>query len=221
MKTCPCCKEIKPKTEFSTNKSKKDGVQSHCKLCRNQYKKQYTIDNPRYFADKSIVYRKLNIDKIKETRAQSYVINRIAILERNRKWAESNPDKVRSSNKKWYQNNIERKLASCHKRRALILKSKGTYVVGDIETMMIKQGNKCVYCHIDLSMNNRNSYHIDHILPLVLGGSNFPTNLQLLCPKCNVAKGAKHPDEYERVIGCNRVSNANVSLLKEKPVSEL
>jgi len=41
--------------------------------------------------------------------------------------------------------------------------------------------------------------HIDHMVPLANGGGNDPTNLQLLCNKCNLAKGAKLieiPDEF-------------------------
>lgn len=37
---------------------------------------------------------------------------------------------------------------------------------------------------------------IDHILPLALGGTHSPANLQVLCRPCNRSKGAKHPDEW-------------------------
>lgn len=39
-------------------------------------------------------------------------------------------------------------------------------------------------------------YHVDHIQPLALGGSNDKTNLQLLCPTCNTKKSAKHPIDF-------------------------
>jgi len=35
------------------------------------------------------------------------------------------------------------------------------------------------------------SWHIDHITPVILGGSNALGNLQLACRKCNLRKGAK------------------------------
>ena len=33
--------------------------------------------------------------------------------------------------------------------------------------------------------------HIDHIVPIAKGGKTVPSNLQVLCSKCNGAKGAK------------------------------
>jgi len=33
--------------------------------------------------------------------------------------------------------------------------------------------------------------HIDHVLPVSAGGTNDPDNLQVLCAKCNLSKGAK------------------------------
>ena len=34
-------------------------------------------------------------------------------------------------------------------------------------------------------------YHVDHIRALADGGANDRTNLQLLCPTCNIKKGAR------------------------------
>jgi 5-methylcytosine-specific restriction endonuclease McrA len=38
--------------------------------------------------------------------------------------------------------------------------------------------------------------HVDHILPLALGGDNRRKNIQLLCPTCNLSKGAHHPIDH-------------------------
>ena len=37
--------------------------------------------------------------------------------------------------------------------------------------------------------------HIDHIVPVAKGGKTVPSNLQVLCSKCNSSKGAKLVDE--------------------------
>jgi len=51
---------------------------------------------------------------------------------------------------------------------------------------------KCIVCQCGI----KNGYHLDHIMPLALGGTNISTNLQLLCPPCNWKKNAKHPVDF-------------------------
>ncbi len=35
-------------------------------------------------------------------------------------------------------------------------------------------------------------YHVDHIVPLALGGDEWDlANLELSCPRCNLSKGAR------------------------------
>lgn len=51
---------------------------------------------------------------------------------------------------------------------------------------------KCAICRTGI----KRKYHVDHIVPLALGGEHKPENIQLLCPTCNVRKSAKHPVDY-------------------------
>jgi len=44
-KRCSKCGEIKPVSEFSKNKSKKDGLQDWCKTCLNEGNKRYYEDH--------------------------------------------------------------------------------------------------------------------------------------------------------------------------------
>ncbi len=66
----------------------------------------------------------------------------------------------------------------------------------EIGLLMCKQDAHCVYCGMLLS----GDYHIDHKTPVSRGGSNDIENLQILCPTCNVKKGAKTHDEYVAII---------------------
>lgn len=49
---------------------------------------------------------------------------------------------------------------------------------------------RCVFCLCDLSglIATDRRLHIDHIVPLNRGGSNDPSNFQLLCEDCNLEK---------------------------------
>jgi 5-methylcytosine-specific restriction endonuclease McrA len=40
--------------------------------------------------------------------------------------------------------------------------------------------------------------HVDHIMPVALGGSGDLRNLQFLCPDCNFRKNKMHPDDWEQ-----------------------
>ncbi len=35
MKRCPDCKETKPRTEFVSNRARRDGLSTYCRLCTN------------------------------------------------------------------------------------------------------------------------------------------------------------------------------------------
>lgn len=56
-----------------------------------------------------------------------------------------------------------------------------------IHRMFLSQDGACAYCDEDLE-----SYHIEHIIPLICGGSNNIDNLVLSCPQCNLKAGKKY-----------------------------
>lgn len=86
--------------------------------------------------------------------------------------------------------------ASSHRRRARLKNAEGEFTADDIYNIFVKQGGLCTGCLTNLIFS---TYHADHIMPLALGGSNWPENIQLLCPTCNLEKNAKHPDEWEKI----------------------
>ena len=82
-------------------------------------------------------------------------------------------------------------------RRARELGAPGSHSRSDIVDMLSRQGHRCAACSTSLA----DGYHVDHIMPLCLGGSNDRANLQALCPSCNSKKGRKHPDRWAREVG--------------------
>lgn len=56
--------------------------------------------------------------------------------------------------------------------------------------MAAAQGMICPWCGCDLPPGLSGT-HVDHIIPVSLGGPDYAWNLQLLHGRCNRAKGTK------------------------------
>lgn len=62
------------------------------------------------------------------------------------------------------------------------------------ESVLAKTGGKCTYCAVLLTTDDANSpdaYQPDHVLPVVLGGSDDVGNLVPSCRSCNAKKRAR------------------------------
>jgi 5-methylcytosine-specific restriction endonuclease McrA len=57
----------------------------------------------------------------------------------------------------------------------------------DLERLGEAQGWRCAVCGCPI----RHQYHLDHKRPLAKGGRHRLDNLQLLCPRDNLAKGSR------------------------------
>jgi len=118
----------------------------------------------------------------------------------------SDPERARQATKEWTTNNKERKRAygkmyaqtdkfkkSCtihrHRRRARLRIASGNFTKKDIARLHNKQKRRCYYC----GKKYKKKFHIDHYVPLARKGSNWPSNLRITCPRCNLSKGAKLP----------------------------
>jgi 5-methylcytosine-specific restriction endonuclease McrA len=44
------------------------------------------------------------------------------------------------------------------------------------------------------------NFHVDHILPWSRGGQTKLSNLQMLCPTCNLRKGSRNDDDTKMAI---------------------
>ena len=64
-----------------------------------------------------------------------------------------------------------------------------------IPRLLASQLYRCVACGTDI--HPPQPYHLDHIFPIARGGMHDDSNLQCLCPPCNISKGAKLPAEWK------------------------
>lgn len=112
-------------------------------------------------------------------------------------WSKAHPGAVRAATYRHRERNPDYWRAPNHARRARERDAKGRFSNGDIQEIRRKQKDRCAYCRKNL----RGKGSVDHIQPLINGGTNWPKNLQLVCVSCNSKKKDKCPVAFATEIG--------------------
>jgi len=202
-KICKGCLQEKDLSQFYPRKRYKYGVDSKCNKCRCAEVKESA---PKY-AEKTKVAQKIwqanNKDYVKQRNKQKYdaIKHDSEFIAQNKAkskaWYEANKDK-----RKEYINKNKDKVrlldrAYSSKRRAIIKNCQESFTAKQIKELHQQQSYACKICKCCI----KHKYHVDHIMPLKLGGGNGIDNIQLLCPLCNLRKGSKHPDQFMQELG--------------------
>ena len=122
-KLCNCCKIIKDVNEFHKNKSKKDGLQEHCKFCRNlksqknkekrkKYRREWYLKNSDKIKTITKLKYHLNKDTINKKKKEIYSKDesvRAKYKEQQKKYYENNKELFSRNAKLWTENNKERR----------------------------------------------------------------------------------------------------------------
>ena len=151
----------------------------------------------------SVVYRASNREKVN---AQIYAWNaanrekvnartaawKLANPEKIKTYVEANSEKLKAQSIAWRKANPDAVRIFYQNRRARKLENGGTLSKGLSAKLFKLQKGKCPCCKQALG----NDYHLDHIVPMALGGSNTDDNIQLLRATCNHQKHAKHPIDF-------------------------
>lgn len=118
-------------------------------------------------------------------------------LDRTKKWRDKNKAHLKEYDRKCKEKNPELKRLYENRRRAKKTGAGGHHTLQQIKEMLLKQACKCINCLANISKK----YEIDHIQPISKGGSNWISNIQLLCPLCNHKKNAKDPFQWAKEQG--------------------
>jgi 5-methylcytosine-specific restriction endonuclease McrA len=135
----------------------------------------------------SAAYRAANLEKVRARDLAYAAANREKARARIVAWRIANPERARASAASYHAAHPEKARAFHANRRARKRAAEGRYTAEQVADLFAKQRGKCACCRKSLKA----AYHIDHIVALALGGSNWISNIQLLCPSCNLSKGAK------------------------------
>lgn len=234
-KTCSKCDRTLPVSDFSSNKTRRDGLQDRCKACNRAYaeankerirarKRARYAENADEQRARSLAYRAANLDRVRAydrertskrrewkmayDRAR-YAANKEQDNERSRLYRLANHDRLRTAAHTKYAMNpeaVKRRVrawivahpvearAQSQRRRGRERSAEGTHTAADLQAQYERQRSRCYWCGQTID----SEYHVDHIVPLSKGGSNWPENLVIACPQCNQSKGDKLPHEWPK-----------------------
>lgn len=196
-KTCTKCGKTKPATPdfFSRTARGPTGLLPRCKTCMKAYQQAIYAANPalrRKAAERAAAWTKKNGRKpFKDLPAKAKQLRYAA----TRRWETKNPTVRPQVEKRWRDNNPHKVKAKIHRQRARKVNAVGAFTARDVALKLKRQKNRCYWCKVPLG-----HYHVDHVVPLVLGGTNFPANIVCACAPCNLRKGGLPPEEFKALL---------------------
>lgn len=210
-KICCLCKKEKQLDEFYKCSSYPDKHQYRCKTCQ---KMVANTDKKRSYArqygktKKGLLVNRLAARKYHNSKRSQEIHN--AWRERNKEKISrqrkihylENQDRIKAYHKIYYIGNKEK--AKIHRRKRKALK-RGVYHEPYTDAQIFNRDNWiCGICgqkiNKRLKWPNPRSKSIDHIIPMIKGGSDSPINLQASHLRCNLSKHAGNGGQL-RLIG--------------------
>lgn len=175
-------------------------AEENAEKLRDMGRLRYMLGDPEKRSAYQREYRADNLDLLREYDRQRYTARAEYVRLKARLHTEANPDGYKARQLAWRLANPEKVRANTRNQDARRRNAEGCHTKEDILAMYATQRGRCKVC--DASFDTV-KYHVDHIIALASGGSNWPSNLQLLCAPCNLSKGAKDFNDWwlERLLG--------------------
>ena len=155
---------------------------------RKAYNAAYRAENRGQAKATQAAYYAANQEQAKATQAAYYAANR----EQAKAYNAANREQAKAYNAAYRTANLEACRINSQNYKAKKRANGGTLSKGVSEKLFKLQQGKCPCCNELLGEN----YHLDHILPIHLGGPNIDSNMQLLRQVCNLQKSAQHPIDF-------------------------
>ena len=192
-----------------------------CAQCNRDRVKKWIADNPEKAKASHRDYNATHkLERAAWRKARGEVQRAICRI-RSARWVKNNPERHRAQQHRWKRDNKEQRRISARRYylantekiaqygraysiahrdkgatnsrnyKARLRAVEGHHTSDDVKAIFVKQKGKCVACLKKLGKK----YDVDHKVAVFNGGTNWPSNLQLLCVYCNRSKSAK--DRYK------------------------
>ena len=199
---------------YATHRRRKEQACDPCLEAKCAYALEQRLRNPERTRLQNKKWKKSNSDQVKSSAVEYYRVNQERIKQMSatwrsqnservkahgKEWREANRERKKTTNKKWRQANPEKELATRRRRRARKLNRPSEhYTVHEILNIY---GSDCHICGNTIDLNApRGSgrkigwelgLHLDHVIPLAVGGTDLKSNVRPAHAVCNIKKGKR------------------------------
>lgn len=210
IRICTICGRHLPATPqcFTLKPDGGSGLNSKCKSCERTYR----LEHHKHRSNAHHLWANAHKDTRNEQRRARYANDseyRAKTLGRNknkyaatyRAYYEAHREDVARWAKAWRAKNRNKIKARDMRRRALLAGAvPNNLTADDISNLYVlhQLGEADLfYCYICRGAYSKAHMTVDHIIPLVLGGANTTSNVNLACRSCNSRKGGRLRDNSD------------------------
>lgn len=207
IKVCASCKREMSFDMFASDKSTGDGMSCYCIECKRKRKKDWYNEHAEEERQYQRQYYKDHQEYCKQYQKNNYYEKQDQKIESARIYRKKNQDKVRRAIKRWHVNNRDKVKMYLQSERVIIMRriyannrrimetnAEGKYSKEDVQDVLLFFDNKCAYTGKPLD----EKYHLDHIVALKNGGTNYIWNIVPCNHSPNESKGTKDMELWFR-----------------------